>query len=96
MDLALLGKKSEAKAEQIPQGYMSEVGSFATINPAKEILFSIPVNHLSKRWHIEIPFEFGVPRGKGPRDPNNGGEPKMVVIYSLWDLPPKAEAEIGK
>jgi hypothetical protein len=90
------GQKSEAKADQIPRGYMEEVGSLVTINPRREILFSMPANHLSKRWHIEIPFEFGLPKGKGPRDPNNGGEPQMVVTYSLWDLPPKSRAEIGK
>jgi hypothetical protein len=81
---------------EITRGYMEEVASLVTIGPEEEILFSMPVNHLSKRWHVEIPFEFELPKGKGLRDPANGGEPIMVVSYSLWDLPPKALTGLGE
>jgi len=80
----------------MPRGYMEEVASLVTVGPGEEILFRMPVNHLSKWWHVEIPFEFELPKGKGPRDPLNGGEPNMVVQYSLWDLPPKARTELGE
>jgi hypothetical protein len=89
-------QKSGLKTDDIPRGYMEEVTSLVTIGPGEEVLFSMPVNHLSKRWHVEIPFEFEMPKGKGPREPRNGGEPIMVVSYSLWDLPPKALRELGE
>jgi hypothetical protein len=89
-------QKSETKADEIPRGYMEEVASLVTVGPGKEVLFSMPVNHLSERWHVEIPFEFELPKGKGPRDPINGGIPVMVVQYSLWDLPSKSRAEVGE
>jgi hypothetical protein len=89
-------QKSGLKTDEIPRGYMEEVASLVTIGPGEEVLFSMPANHLSKRWHVEIPFEFELPKGKGPRDPANGGEPMMVVSYSLWDLPPKARTELGE
>jgi hypothetical protein len=75
--------------DEMPGGYMFEVGSSDTIPPGKDILFSIPANHLSKRWYVEIPFRFDLPKGKGPRDQNIGGEPQMVITYSMWDLPSK-------
>jgi hypothetical protein len=56
----------------------------------------MPVNHLSKSWHVEIPFEFELPKGKGSRDPINGGIPVMAVQYSLWDLPSKSRPQIGQ
>jgi hypothetical protein len=89
-------QKSGLKADEIPAGYMEEVASLVTIGPGEEVLFSMPVNHLGKRWHVEIPFEFELPKGKGLRDPAKGGEPIMVVSYSLWDLPPKALTELGE
>lgn len=89
-------KESEPKTPKIPRGYMEEVASTISIDPGGETLFSMPVNHLSKRWHVEIPFEFDLPKnkGKGLRDPQNGGIPVMVVEYTLWDLPTKSQAEI--
>jgi hypothetical protein len=83
-----------ADLKKMPQGYMGEVGSTESIPPGEGILFSIPVNHLSERWHIEIPYDFDSPQGKCCRDPNVGGQPHMVDDYELWDLPPEARAKI--
>ena len=88
--------QEKPKAAELPRGTMFHVASLVSIEPGNDILFSVPVNHLSDKWHIEIPFEFELPKGKGPRDPNNGGIPVMVLHYSLWDLPPKSRAEIVK
>jgi hypothetical protein len=91
-------QKSETNVDDVPRGYMEEVASLVTIGPGEEVLFSMPINHLGKRWHVEIPFEFELPKpkGKGLRDPINGGIPVMVVQYSLWDLPPESQAETRK
>jgi len=83
-------------AGEPPRGTMSDVGSFQSIPPGRAILFSIPINHLGKRWHIEIPFRFDLPGGKRPRDPNIGGQPSMVITYSVGDLPPRYQAAFEK
>jgi hypothetical protein len=83
-----------ADLKKMPQGYMEEVGSTESILPGQGILFSIPMNHLSDRWHIQIPYDFDLPQGKCCRDPNVGGQPHMVVDYELWDLPTEARAKI--
>jgi len=82
--------------EKMPGGYMMDVGSLVTIMPGKQILFSIPINHVSKRWHIEIPFEFDLPKGKGSRDPKVSLGPSMIIEYSMEDLPPEFRAAVEK
>ena len=88
-------REANLKAEQVPPGTMSDVCSLVTVDPEQGILFSVPANTLSRKWHIEIPFKFDLPRGKGPRDPKNGGEPQMFILYDLWDLPPIARQQLG-
>jgi hypothetical protein len=73
---------------------MDVVASSVTIRPGEQILFSMPANHVGKHWHVEIPFEFDLPRGKCCRDEKTGGMPLMRVDYGLYDLPPQAQAQI--
>lgn len=60
---------------QIPSGtdYSSE-----TVPPGASLLFSVPISHLSERWRIEIPYEFGVPKRRDLREPLIGSEPHMT------------------
>jgi len=87
--------QADVKPATPPPGYWFEVGSQLTVRPGKEVLFSIPVDQLGKKWHVEIPFEFKVPEGKIPRDPSIGGLPVMLLEYSRYDLPdaPRAVVE---
>jgi hypothetical protein len=78
----------------MPRGYEFDVSTVENIPPGKSVLFSVPVTHLSKSWHIEIPYEFDVPPGKGPRQSIVGGEPRMFLIYSAWDLPQDIQEQI--
>jgi hypothetical protein len=89
-------QNSETKSDEIPRGYMYETASWVSIGPSEEILFSIPVNHLSDRWHMEIPFDFELPHGKGPLRANTVGLPVMRVHYTVWDLPRDSQATVLK
>jgi hypothetical protein len=88
--------KNESVAEEMPRGYMIDVGSSVTIMPGKSILFSIPTNHITKRWHIEISFEFELPRGKCCRDPRVSLGPDLSISYGIWDLPPEELPKLEK
>jgi hypothetical protein len=88
--------RSKTIAEQMPRGYMEEVGSAVTIMPGENILLSVPVNHVSKYWHIEIPFDFVLPKGRGFRDSKVSLGPTMVIAYSIWDVPPGERVKIEK
>lgn len=44
--------------ESMPSGYAFEVGTMATLGPGQTIYFSLPLNHISDKWHVEIPFRF--------------------------------------
>ena len=81
---------------RMPTGYDSDVSSAEIILPGQSVLFSVPVTHLSKSWHLEVPYKFDVPSGKGPRQPIVGGEPRMVLLYSAWDLPEDIQQQLPK
>ena len=84
----LEAEDAEAHQEaKMPGGYYFDLASAETIPPGKSLLVSVPVTHLSKLWHVEIPYTFDLPPGKGPRRETVGGEPSMVLRYSGWDLP---------
>lgn len=77
-------RKATAKelAER-PSGYFFDVGSATTIPPAKAIYFSVPVNHVDKRWHFQISFRFALKR-QGPIR-----QPYSYVAF-MWDDLPEA------
>jgi len=82
------------QAVRMPLGYYFDLSLAETIPSGKSLLFSVPVTHLSKSWHMEIPYTFDLPSGKGPRHPVIGGEPKMVLLYSGWDLPEEVQQQL--
>ena len=71
----------------MPQGTMFDVGSSISIPPGSSILFSVPINHLSRHWHIEIPYRFDLKDSRVPRPVDIGGQPIMRLEYGLGDLP---------
>jgi hypothetical protein len=40
--------------------------------------------------------EGAAPPGRGPRLPTVGGEPKMVILYSAWDLPEGVQHQLSR
>jgi len=87
---------SKTTTDKMPYGTYSDVGFPWTIEPGKEMRFSIPINYICTRWHIEIPFEFVLPKGTSPRDPKNSLGPTMQISYSIWDVPPDERTKIEK
>jgi hypothetical protein len=81
---------------ETPDGYEAEVFSSESIPSGRAIFFSVPVNHVSKKWQMEIPFEFDLPSGKGLRNLATGGSPDMVLSYTLWDLPPERQTDVER
>jgi hypothetical protein len=79
----------------MPNGYGGDISSTATLGASESLLFSIPVNHLSGTWHIEIPFRFDLPH-KPPShyEENIGGRPHMTIGYWLSDLPAVARKQV--
>lgn len=96
-DPPVLNAQPELRQEtNMPTGYNVELSSKVMVQPGRSLLFSVPVTHLSKSWHIEIPYTFDVPPGKGPRPPIVGGQPRMVLEYSAWDLPEDIQKQLPR
>jgi hypothetical protein len=92
-DKPLPPQTNENRSLPIPIGNVANLSSAHAIPPKGSLLFSIPANHLSSKWHIEIPYTFATPPGKGPRAEEVGGEPIMVLLYEVWNLPNYARRE---
>ena len=86
--------RSTESEQRMPSGYGVDLSSVADIAPNGSLLFSVPISHLNGAWHIEIPYEFKLPSGKCCRSENVGGEPKMVLLYSIADLPGDVRREL--
>jgi hypothetical protein len=91
----------------MPTGYTpGDIVDIETIMPGAEVLFSVPVNFLSKKWHFEIGFDFAAEESERPGEtgwsPENSffadssvrGEVHMVVAYGLNDLPASYRREV--
>lgn len=46
------------KGAKMPMGYWFDVGTDTIIHPGESIYFSLPRNHVSPKWHVQIPFHF--------------------------------------
>jgi len=88
--------ESPAVTDPMPSGgYDIDVSSTATLRASESLLFSIPINHLSRTWHTEIPFRFDPPHKRPSHyEQNIGGQPHMTIGYWLSDLPPDARKQV--
>lgn len=55
---------------------LSQFSEKTTIPPGMEIYFSIPINHVNKKWHFAIPFQF---------DMNSSGPMRQPYGYAAFD-----------
>ena len=79
----------------MPNGYDADISSTAILRPSESLLFSIPFNHLSTKWHIEIPFRFDLPHKRpSHHEAQIGGQPHMTITYWLSDLPTDARKQV--
>jgi len=79
-------RKSSAK---MPKGYsLPDTFSTATISPGEDILFSVPVNHVSPAWSLEIRFYLA------PPGTHYGSGPYSVLSFDWVDIPEQLR-EIG-
>lgn len=70
--------------EKAPKGYSPETDVVSTkiIEPGDNLLFSVPLRHVSPHWFLRVRFEV-VPK-KGP-----GVQPYSYVEFSWTDIPEK-------
>jgi hypothetical protein len=71
----------------MPRGYAtgSDVTSLLTVNPGKEVLFSVPVNHVGPGWFLQVPFQFDLPPAKG-----GAAQPVCYAAFTWDDIPEKS------
>lgn len=66
---------------KMPSGYSSDTGSTLSVDPGKSLVFSVPTNHVSPSWYMQVPFEFSLPPVK------EGIEPICYAEFTWEDVP---------
>jgi len=92
--------RSGLSPEKMPAGYASGMGTTKIIAPAKDLVFSVPANHVSPNWFMQVPFHFSLPPVQ------QGGQPLCYAGFIWEDLPesyrdsrarhPRASGPLGK
>jgi hypothetical protein len=64
-----MDKESAVRPYGYNLGYEPLASALTIIAPGKQVLFSVPANHVSETWHFEIPFRFALPNKSRIRPP---------------------------
>jgi hypothetical protein len=65
------------RTTSMPFGYLNPPSSFMTVKPGQAVLFSLPRDHVSATWHVEITFRFAAKNTSHFRAPSN-----FLAIYA--------------
>ena len=84
---AEIARKNALKEEETKELYglltrnLSQFSNETTIPPGMEIYFTVPINHVNKKWHFAIPFQFKM-NSSGPIR-----QPYGYAAFYWYDLP---------
>jgi hypothetical protein len=67
-----------------PQGYSAEVFSMTRVLPGKDLLFSVPLSHVSDGWFMRVRFALDVNK------PSSGTGPYTYLEFFNTQIPPGA------
>jgi hypothetical protein len=76
----------------MPNGYASAVdaASRQTIAPGKEVLFSVPVNHVAPGWFLQVSFQFDLSPAK-----DGAAQPVCYAAFAWDGIPEKLREQTG-
>lgn len=74
-------KLRKERLKHKPQGYSSETPGIITVQSGKEILFSVPIEHISDYWYMRVKFAFKLNRS------SQGVGPFTYLPFYKWDIP---------
>jgi len=81
--------KADASTAQPPKGYSApEVVSTTMIAPGASLLFSVPLNHVGPTWRLQVNFTLAPPESKTVQQPKN------ILSFGMYDLPPDYQREV--
>lgn len=72
-DAAKVAAQSDRSVRPRPHGYNDgrepSAQLLRVVPPGARIVFSVPSNHVTKDWHVQIPFRLALPNESGVRPP---------------------------
>jgi hypothetical protein len=83
-DMENFERQEEFRKESLkhkPQGYSFEVSGVVRVQPGKDILFSVPLNHVDEFWFMRIKFAFDLNRSSASLGPF------IYLPFYRWNIP---------
>jgi len=78
--------------KKMPYGYAADFGTLVTIQPKRDLLFSMPAESVTKQWFIQVRFSFALPEPKSVVTPTSGNyEPYSVVDFTWYNIPQESK-----
>jgi hypothetical protein len=84
------GSASSSAPIHPPRGYSAEVFSTTRVLPGKDLLFSVPINHVGDQWFMRVRFVLDVNK------PSVGTGPYTYLEFSKTELPPGVTKNSGR
>jgi hypothetical protein len=69
------------KLKQKPTGYTYEIYGVDRVQPGKEILFSVPLNHVDDDWYMRVKFALDLDKS------SISAGPFTYLPFHEWDIP---------
>jgi hypothetical protein len=76
-------RERDRELKHMPHGYESEVSGVIRVGPGKEILFSVPLNHVGEYWFMRVKFALDVEKSSIPVGPFTS------LDFHKWEIPKK-------
>jgi hypothetical protein len=77
-------KAKRIKHELPPLGYSDEISNMLRVYPGKDLLFSVPINHVGDDWFMRVQFALDV------NDPSIGRGPYAYLDFYKGQIPKAA------
>ncbi len=82
--------------KKMPFGYAADIGTLVTIQPKRDLLFSVPAESVRKQWFIQVRFGFALPEPKRVDTPSSGNyEPYSLVDFTWYNIPEEERKTIS-
>jgi len=82
-------EQTESPKEKPPEGYSSEVSSTTVVTPGEDLLFSVPLNHVSPSWHMQVRFKLQL------SDAGRVTQPESILAFYWQDIPETLREEVA-
>jgi hypothetical protein len=82
--------KSTHRNQKIPQGYWMDTSTGTVVPPGKDLLFSVPIDHVGPDWYLRVRFDLDLVTPS-----RQGSNVYSYVDFDWWHIPKEYRKSIA-